>query len=178
MTTKSLEERIRRLEENEKKYQVIEDIEKIRQLHYRYLNSYTFGNRDETVACFSDNAIAQVGPSVVEGRPEARGKAEITKLYKEILVGQNGKKPDSFYEGHVCVHPIITVEGDKAKADWVIYIMHSHPRFFTSLFWIQAVYDAEYIKENGQWKISYLKLTRRLGPPGGPPWEERDYENL
>ena len=72
-------------------------------------------------------------------------------------------------EGDFEVHPIISVDGDTAKGNWVMYIMYFYPRTGQSLFWVQGIYDVDYIRENGEWKFKYLKWRERLGQPGGGP---------
>lgn len=146
------------LEELEKRLKVLEDKEEIRDLHYRYVNHLTKVEWDELFDCFSDNAVTNIGKHGIR-----RGKAEIIALFKGVFSkGHVGK------EGNFVVHPIITiVDGDKAKASWLIYIMHLDEKQERAKDWVQGYYDMEYTRENGKWKISYMRFQRRLGPP--PP---------
>jgi len=155
MNETDIAEKLRRFDEIEKRLKVVEDIEDIKQLHYRYVNCIMFAKWDEIMECFADESEADLADGL------KKGKAEIEKDFREriaqIHIGR---------EGDLVVHPIISVDGNTATGNWIIYLMYSQPRTWQSLFWVQGIYDAKYVKENGQWKFSFLKWTRRLAPPG------------
>ena len=75
-------------------------------------------------------------------------------------------------EGDIVVHPIIRVDDDKATGKWLLYMMYCCPRTGQSLFWVQGFYNNEYVRENGEWKISLMTAWERTvllgsGPPSG-----------
>jgi hypothetical protein len=146
--------------EIKKRLRVLEDIEQIKQLQYRYLNCVMFAKYDEIGDCFAENAKIHF----IESRPVTTGKAAIEKFFKDEIAKIHVGK-----EGDFEVHPIISVDGDKATGNWVMYIMYFYPRTGQSLFWVQGIYDAEYVREKGKWKFGYLKWRERLGLPGGGP---------
>ena len=155
----TLEEMEKRLKETEKRLRVYEDIEQIKQLQIRYVNALTYIKWDDLLDCFSeDSSVDVVAGGLV------KGKAEIAKLFRETI-----SKIHIGKEGIFCVHPLITVDGDKAKGNWLMYMMYAHHRTWQSLYWIQGIYDAEYAKVNGKWKFSHLQWRPRLEPPGPPP---------
>jgi len=157
------------LEELEKRLRVVEDIEQIRQLHFRYLNAFGVFDVEEMLDCFAEDATADVRPT---GDIIARGKSEVTKLFNEVFGFADVDKTNLPMDARFAVHPIITVDGDRAKGKLIYYHLHSHPRTNQSLFWIQGKYDVEYIRENGQWKFYYLKWRASLGQKlGTPPYE-------
>lgn len=92
------------------------------------------------------------------------------KLFKDTLslshIGQ---------EGEICVHPIVEVSGDKAKGSWLHYIQFAQPRKMQhkpgllereyAPDWLQGFYEAEYVREKGEWKISRLRWRCRLMSP-------------
>lgn len=142
------------LEEMEKRLRVLEDIEQIKQLQYRYLNCIMFAEWDEIMDCFAEDCT-MIG---------LKGKAAIAKNFKDfIALGHHGA------EGDFEVHPIISVDGDKATGNWITYFMYFYPRTRQSLFWVQGAYEMEYVRENGEWKISNLDWIERIGLPGGGP---------
>ena len=104
-------------EELEKRIKVLEDIEAIKQLHYTYVNCLITANWDGVVACFSEDGVVDLHAGL------ARGKKEIAKLFREEIsrfhIGQ---------EGLFVIHPIVKVEGDKAKGNWLLYIQFALPR--------------------------------------------------
>lgn len=78
-------------------------------------------------------------------------------------------------EGDFVVHPIISVDGDTAKGMWLLYLQYALPRKFKSRppsmttddapDWEQGYYEMEYIRQDGKWKISFLKFEPRLRSP-------------
>jgi hypothetical protein len=152
------------LAEVEKEMRTLKDIEEIKKLQYHYCNSLILANWDDVIGCFSDDGVVDLHAGF------ARGKDQFSKLFKEkIGLTHIGK------EGNFAVHPIITVEGNKAKGSWIHYIQFAQPRKINpkpSLWttddapnWLQGFYDMEYKKVDGQWKINMLKWRCRLASP-------------
>jgi hypothetical protein len=69
----------------------------------------------------------------------------------------------------VLVHPVVQVDGDRAKGRWLLYRMYGCPRTGQSLFWVQGFYTMEYVRKNGRRKISYMNGEERMGLAGGGP---------
>lgn len=155
----TLEEMAQELQEMGKRLQVYEDIEQIKQLHIRYVNALTFVKWDDVIACFAEDSSidVQFGGLI-------KGKVNIAHFFKEMLpqihIGE---------EGIFVVHPLISVAGDKAKGNWLVYLMYADHRTWQSRYWIQGIYDAEYVRVNGEWKFGHLQWRPRLEPPGPPP---------
>jgi hypothetical protein len=153
------------LEELEKRLVILEDIEDIKKLQARYINCLTTTNWDDLLECFTEDAVIDI-------KSKTRGKQELTKLFKEVF-----SKNHVGLEGNFLVQPIISVEGDKAKGNWLLYIQFSQPRKLDHKIdeisysgdeapdWMQGYYDMEYIKVDGKWRISYLKWRCRLWSP-------------
>ncbi|MFC1945879.1 nuclear transport factor 2 family protein [Chloroflexota bacterium] len=161
------------LVEVKKRLSIVEDIEEIKQLHIRYFNALAgLGTLEDAVDCFTENATADVFP--VE-KIVLNGKVEIANRFHEAFgdlhpSADKPLKPPT--DARFIVHPLISVDGDKATGSWIYYHLHSHPRTFQSLFWIQGIYDVEYARDNGKWKFSYLKWRCRMGAQlGTPPYE-------
>lgn len=163
MTIEEMEKQLKAtrdsLRELEDRVRVTEDIQEIHQLQRRYVNALMCTEWNDVVDCFSDNAEIDV----YLHKPVS-GKKQIEKWFKEELSKTHAGK-----EGDVCIHPIISVEGDSAKGTWLLYMMYFYPRTGQSLFWVQGFYNMEYTRENGIWKISRMNWTERLGLPGGGP---------
>jgi hypothetical protein len=152
------------LAELEKKIQTLQDIEEIKKLQYNYCNYLILAKWDEVIDCFSDDGVVDLHAGF------ARGKAEFSKLFKEEIGHTHTGK-----EGNYAVHPIIDVDGDKARGSWIHYIQFAQPSKIypkPSLWttedapnWLQGFYDMEYKKVKGHWKISMLKWRCRLASP-------------
>lgn len=154
------------LEEMEKKFQELEarlrrteDIQEIHQLQRRYVNALICTEWDKCADCFSQNAKVDVYL-----HDPIQGRENIRKWLKEEL-----SKTHAGAEGDVLVHPEIELDGDTAKGKWLLYMMYMYQRTGQSLFWVQGYYQNEYVRENGEWKISLMSWTERMGLPGGGP---------
>jgi hypothetical protein len=142
------------LEEMEKRLKIVEDIEEIKQLQQHYVDCLCLTKWDEIGECFTENAETNIGEEANIRR--LKGKAEISKVYKvsKAHIGQ---------EGLFVVHPSIQVNGDRATGRWLSYFMHIRPKGEEPLLhWMQGIYECQYVRENGKWKISYLKWRARL----------------
>jgi len=148
--TVTLEEMMEKFASMEKRLQVMEDIESIKQLHKRYMNAHTFVEVDDEIACYSENATLDIGE-------QFKGKAAIADITNKIGAIERPKHEENPTKGAFIVHPIITVDGDKATGRLIQYELEADPDTHESKSWFQAIYDAEYLRENGEWKISYLK---------------------
>ncbi len=156
----TVEEMEKRLEALEKRVRVTEDIQEIHELQRRYVNALICTEWDDCADCFAKDALIDVYL-----HDPVKGNDNIRKWFKEELALTHAGK-----EGDFVVHPIITLDGNKAKGKWLIYMMYCYPRTGQSLFWIQGFYDMDYVRENGKWKISVMRWTERMGLPGtGPP---------
>jgi hypothetical protein len=139
--------------------QEVEDVREIQELQYRYLDALMATDWDTCADCFAQDALVDVYL-----HDPVRGREGIRKWFKEELSLTHAGK-----EGDVCVHPIITVDGDAAKGDWILYMMYFYPRTGQSLFWVQGQYDNDYVREDGRWKIAVMRWKELLGLPGGGP---------
>ncbi|MBN1176760.1 MAG: nuclear transport factor 2 family protein [Dehalococcoidales bacterium] len=156
-----------KLEEMEKRLKNLEDIESIRQLQIRYVNDLTTIDWDDLLDCFTEDAVVDLSVGVV------KGKQAIEDLFKnKIAITHVGQ------EGNYVVHPIITVEGDKATGSWLLYTHFSLPHKIQidpspvanvdAPDWMGGYYEMEYVREKGDWKISLLRWTRSLYSPRPP----------
>ncbi len=151
-------------EEFEKKLAALEAIEEIKQLQARYVNALLTPDWDKLIDCFAEDATLDIHAGYVQG------KAAISRIFKEDV-----SKNHIGQEGAFVVHPIISVDGDSAKASWLLYIQFAQPRKLVprpnlgsgedAPDWRQGFYDCEYKTENGKWKISMLKWRLRLTSP-------------
>jgi hypothetical protein len=147
------------IEELEKRLRIIEDIEEIRKLQLTYINALITCDWDVVEECFAENSAVDFKESGV-----LRGKQTVSKDFRERISKSHIGK-----EGIFTVHPIISVEGDRAKGNWFFYSLTYHPREFFDYpdpekapDWVQGIYDMEYIRVDGKWKISLLKWRARL----------------
>lgn len=128
----------------------LEDIEAIKQLKARYCEICDDDHNPETVkTVFADDGIWES-----EDFGKATGHEEISKLFA------NFRKMFNFSQ-HNIMNPIINVDGDRATGMWYII----GPWTLTEgnkETWMALRYDDEYVKINGEWKYSHLKVALRM----------------
>lgn len=155
MTEEEYEKRLKKfeiaLEDHEKQLKRFRDIHELQELHTNYAYWLCTREWDKIVDLFTDDAVAILGRL---GRFE--GREEINKLFKELVSKYNrGKGRD----GHIVLQPIIKVDGDKATAQWLIYVMMLDPKGGHENMWMNGRHDVEYVRINGKWKIQYIVYT-------------------
>jgi ketosteroid isomerase-like protein len=136
------------LEELERRVRAMEDLEAIKRMHRQYMNHLDNLEFGAAAAMFAEDATAQVRTFGVK-----HGKKEIEEVYMGILAHRKER-----FDAHLVSQPIVTLDGDWAKGEWIVYMFFSKP----TLQWVQGRHECEYVKVDGQWKFSYLKFTRTL----------------
>jgi hypothetical protein len=138
------------LEDLEKRLQTLEDLEEIKKLHQKYISLMDNLRYEEVLDLFTEDGSTEIRNSGVKtGRKE---------LY-DIYVGGLAKKRGAVrYDAHMALQPDITIEGNTARGNWLIYMLFSRP----TIQWVQGRNEVEYRKEKGVWKIHKLKFTRTL----------------
>lgn len=155
----------------DKKIQTLQDIEDIKRLQcaYGYYLEHWMG--DEIIDCFSNSP--EVSGTFVEGT--YKGPEGIRRYF-----GQGRVMPPEFLHLVMQVSPVITVakDGKTARGRWYGYgtILS---RFTTPLdpAYMMVIYEMDYIKEDGVWKILKLRLLMHYAYTSGrnpPPAESGD----
>lgn len=135
----------------------LEAIELIKQLKARYFRFIDTCNLDGLKSIFTEDALIHFNSPTYDIRYQ--GWAELEKFYR------NAFTPNRFgmHQGH---GPEITVNGDRATGYWYL-----HDIFFNTeektIFQGSALYEDEYVKENGVWRIktsTYKRLLEVISP--------------
>lgn len=148
------------LKDLEKRIQVLEDLDAIKKLKAKYGQLCDARYNLQTMEMKSEAEVEAI----------ARG---ITNLFTEDAVWDGGEKlgiaqgrekiHQRFKESafkfavHYFVMPDITIEGNKARARW--YLLQAATLKDNTAVWMSGAEDDEYIKVNGQWLQSYMKVT-------------------
>jgi ketosteroid isomerase-like protein len=150
-----------RIEALEKRIQIMEDIESIKQLQYRYKNAFMQARWDIVLACFSQDAVIDMKP---DGTNVGKGIEEVKRQFGNMARVHVGAETDFIY------HPEISVNGNRAKATWMVTDnMHIIDQPVQSIY---GIYTMEYQKAGGEWKIILLRHRHRTITPSkplGPP---------
>jgi len=135
----TLEERITRLE----------DIESIRQLQAKYQRSLDTRDFDGLSECFVEDAVSSYG----NGSMSYSGRDEILNFLRGAMTV---KMPSThlIHGGEIEVS-----DSSTASAKWYLedYLLH---RKFKLKLHGAAIYDVDYVKSEGQWKISAIGYKR------------------
>ena len=154
MTTEAMEARIKALEEKleaqEKKVTLLEDIETIKRLQkaYNYYVEHMLG--DAIIDCFSDSK--DVVLKWLEGT--WLGKEGVRKYFARVASGEG---PAGFSHQLIPSAGLITVDpdGKQAKGRWYVIggVFISDKGEVKGGSIVNGIYEMGYIKEEGIWKI-------------------------
>lgn len=129
----------------------LEDIEAIKRLKHKYLRCLDSKLWDELAECLTEDARADYA----DGELHFQGADAIMRFLRESL-----GRESSLVGIHHCHHPEIELTSDTtAKGAWALYNYLINKREKWGLR-LGAYYHDEYIKEQGEWKISSTGYTR------------------
>jgi hypothetical protein len=140
------EERIERLQAA---LESIESVRAIKRLQYAYGHYVELGLWNDFADLFADDAVTNYQSGV-------RGKKAIQQLFLEqVGQGKLGLAEGRIYP-HILFQPVITLapDGRSAKGRWRILAMLGG--YGSSATWYSGVYENEYVREDGVWKISLI----------------------
>jgi ketosteroid isomerase-like protein len=138
------------LEEQQKQLRKYQDMQELYELHTNYAYWLLTREWEKIVDLFTDDAVA-----ILHRRGRFEGKEQISNIFKDVVQNNRGKGRD----GHLALQPVIKVDGDKATAQWLMYIMILDPQGRYENTWINGRHDVEYVRINGKWKIKYMLFT-------------------
>ena len=147
----------------ERRLRVLEDIEAIKRLKYRYADACDRGYDDDTLAdCFTEDAVWDGG---LFGRHEGR------EAIREFFRGVSSDIPFAI---HYMMNPIISVDGDEASGQWYLFQTCTFADGNTAI-WGAARYDEQYRRVDGEWKFSRLNLISSFWTPFDEGWVKRPF---
>jgi hypothetical protein len=141
----------------------LEDVNAIRKLHYAYGYYIDMCMYDEVVDLFADDG------EVIFLSGVYRGKAGAARLYKtwfqNFFTGGRPGPVDGFLLDHFQMQDIVTVAEDRATAKGrfrALLAGGSHhswaeaPEGLPAQFWEAGIYENDYVRDGGVWKIRRL----------------------
>jgi len=154
MTTEEYEKRIKDLENlveaQGMQLRVLKDMQELQELHTNYAYLLLTREWEKIVDLFTDDAVI-----ILHRRGRFEGKVEITNAFKDVVKNNRGKGRD----GHLALQPIIHIDGDRATAQWLMYIMMLDPDGGYKNMWMHGRHDVEYVRVDGTWKMNYMAFT-------------------
>jgi hypothetical protein len=142
----------------------IDDYNQLRNLQHIFGYYYDEALWDQVVDLFADDASVEVGQHGVY-----TGKDNIRRYFYGLTGGRQGLVHGELnIQGQLS--PVITLasDGASAQARWRVLIQDGV--FNKSANWGSGVYENEYVKQNGLWKIRKLHLFVRFYAPYEGGW--------
>ncbi|HJR70747.1 MAG TPA: nuclear transport factor 2 family protein, partial [Gammaproteobacteria bacterium] len=125
---------------------------------------------DEVVDLFADDGTLEIGPSGVYA-----GKDSIRRYLLSLSDGMQGPL-EGVLNDHFQLQPIVTVaeDGQTANGRWRLFLMTGVSGAGSGGNWGEGVYENEYVKENGVWKIRKLHWYATFVAPYEGGWLNTD----
>jgi hypothetical protein len=125
---------------------------------------------DEVVDLFADDGTLEIGPSGVYV-----GKDSIRRYLLSLSGGSQGPLEGVLNE-HFQLQPIVTVAADglTAQGRWRLFLMNGVSGSGSGGNWGEGLYENEYVKENGVWKIRALHWFANFVAPYEGGWLNAD----
>ena len=147
-TVKTLQEQVKTLQEQTQALRDIEEIKKLQRAYGYYLENWM---TDEVADLFSDRPDTVL----LVHAGEFRGMEGVKRFFRPRGEDKGRRRPEFFHQV-MQLSPIIDVaaDGKTAKGRWYGFGANATP-VKDGVFqgWMNGVYENEYIKENGKWKI-------------------------
>jgi len=156
---RSLAERVAILKQEVQLLQDQNDIENLQRIYGFYIDK---GQWTQAADLFADDATMEIG-----GRGVYTGKARVLEYLRAI--GPEGLAEGRLFD-NMQLQPIIHVapDGRTAKGRWRLFAQLAQAHQFHE--WGMGIYENEYVKEDGVWKIRRLHLYPTLYTPYEEGW--------
>ena len=162
-----LQQRIDRLEALTQR---VEALSAIKRLQHAYGHYAELGLWHDFADLFADTGIGYY----TQGALDREG---IRKLFlNDVGGGQVGLKDGRIYP-HISMQPVITLaaDGQSAKGRW--HIMAMLGGYQSTASWSGGVYENQYVRENGVWKMKEVRYVQqysgRYEAPGWTPTKDQ-----
>src|SRR5262245_3461768 len=157
--------RVHRLAQNVERAESVRAVKRLQETYAQYSQ---FGLWTEMAALFADNAQLSYGKDNEQGR-QAIQNYFLTKFGQ----GAHGLKPGGLHTQMV-LRPLINVssDGQSAKGRWWEFSMTG--QFGVKAEWAAGIFENEYVRERGVWKISRLRYNPMFAGPYAAGWRNVD----
>ena len=157
--------RVQRLAQNVERAESVRAVKRLQETYAQYSQ---FGLWTEMAALFSDNA------ELSYGKDAARGRAAIQNYFLTSFgEGTHGLKPGGLHTQMV-LRPLVNVaaDGKSAKGRWWEFSMLG--QYGVKAEWAGGIFENEYVREGGVWKISRLRYNPIFAGPYESGWRNVD----
>lgn len=151
------------VEDLARRLQVLEDSEAIKKLKARYCaycdNNY---DADGIAALFTEDAVWDGGSF---GKHE--GREAIRTFFR-------GAPKLLTFAIHQVMNPLIEVQGERATGRWYLFQPCTLAEG-NQAAWLAARYEEEYVKVNGEWQFTQLKVFSSFMTPYEQGWAKKKF---
>lgn len=157
-------ERLARLAYN---VQSAEDISAIKRLQRSYGYFVDKGLWTDLAEYFTDDAVANYPAGTFIGKASIR--EHLYRNVGNVPVGQVGLGDGRLYN-HMNIQPVVHLDpgGNTARGRWRAFAMFGS--FGGNAMWAEGVYEMQYRKDGGVWKIAHLDYYSGFGAPYATGW--------
>jgi SnoaL-like protein len=145
-----------------------ESVRAVKRLQETYAQYSQFGLWTEMAALFADNAQLSYGKDSEQGR-----QAIQNYFLNTFGEGTHGLKPGGLHT-QVVMRPLINVsaDGQQAKGRWWEFSMTG--QYGVKAEWAGGIFENEYVRERGVWKISRMRYNPMFAGPYATGWRNVD----
>jgi hypothetical protein len=157
--------RVHRLALNVERAESVRAVKRVQETYAQYSQ---FGLWTDMAALFTDEA------QLSYGKDEARGRSTIEKYFvTKFGEGTHGLKPGGLHTQMV-LRPLINVsaDGQTAKGRWWEFSMTG--QYGVKAEWAAGIFENEYVRERGVWKISRMRYNPMFAGPYATGWRNID----
>ncbi|HEY4341328.1 MAG TPA: nuclear transport factor 2 family protein [Steroidobacteraceae bacterium] len=147
--------------------ELAEDLSQIEKLQRAYGYYVDKGMWEDVSELFTENAVANYPAGVFNGHKSIR-----EHLYMNVgghQIGDIGLGNGRLYD-HMNIQPVVHIDADgkSAHGRWRAFAMFGSPGGGAT--WAEGVYEMQYTKENGTWKINKLDYYSGFAAPYKAGW--------
>src|SRR5512138_890046 len=157
--------RLQRLARNVERAESVRAVKRVQETYAQYSQ---FGLWADMAALFADDARLSYG------QDNERGRQAIEHYFlARFGEGTNGLKPGGLHTQMV-LRPLINVsaDGESAKGRWWEFSMTG--QYGVKAEWAAGIFENEYVRERGVWKISRLRYNPMFAGPYATGWRNLD----
>lgn len=158
-------ERLASIELRSTRVETINELENLQRIFGYYVDKMLW---EHVIDLFSDEATLEIGDSGVY-----IGKDSIRRYLYALSGGEQGPLEGVLFN-HLQLQPVITLaeDGRTAKGRWRALVMTGVHGEGSGGNWGEGIYENEYVRERGVWKISRLRWYPTFVAPYEGGWRE------
>ena len=150
------------LEALERRLQILEDLEAIRQLKARYAEILDRFSQEKMEMLFTKDAVCDLG-----ARGVFKGREAIREFFRNEL-----PKLQPF-SVHYFIQPELKIKGDEAFGQWYMWLPATDGD--GTAVWVAGIEYDKYEKVNSEWLMAELKLHRTFRTPYEEGWHKKKF---